>query len=537
MKEFTEKTKQADFIHVAWESQIRQVGRESWKTAVLHPHYNQLYVRFRHFYSQLSVLPRWIRRRLKRKLAITVAGAALMLALSRLPAQANSIMVVDGEVAINANGLCSLVEAIENANDIITGQPHTDCAAGDPSGIDTIYLPSDGQFVLMDTYGSSVSGLPDIASPLTIEGKGSTINRDSSAPSFAILQIAPMGNLTINEATISGGSRGGIFNYGGNLTINESTISGNTNSWGGGGVLNYGVDGYYPTVTINNSTISGNTALFGGGVANWNFGWYGGNNATLIINNSTISGNTADYGGGGVYNYGYFNDWATLVINHSTITGNEADIGGGVYERFGESFFNRSIFSGNIAQVDREVRANEPVIDNFNIFGYSSDGGTVFTPGDSDIVPDERIVQILDSALKSNGGPTETHALVPGSPAIDGGPVDGTCLVTDQRGLARPQGPACDIGAFEFVSIETLQDYVQELVDTTALTSQQGRAMTRLLSQTERLIQRNQVGRAVTSLNNFIAKINQFISLGILTQDEGQPVIDAAQALIDTVTP
>ena len=72
-----------------------------------------------------------------------------------------------------------------------------------------------------------------------------------------------------------------------------------------------------------------------------------------------------------------------------------------------------------------------------------------FSPGSTDLVPSEGLGAILNTTLANNGGPTRTHALVRGSPAIDASPDDADCAATDQRGIRRPKGPACDIGAFE----------------------------------------------------------------------------------------
>ncbi len=88
--------------------------------------------------------------------------------------------------------------------------------------------------------------------------------------------------------------------------------------------------------------------------------------------------------------------------------------------------------------------------DDFNLFGHNGNAGVVgFSPGPTDLVPSEGLGAILNTTLANNGGPTRTHALVAGSPAIDA--VGGVCPPpdTDQRGMPRPQGPACDIGAFE----------------------------------------------------------------------------------------
>src|SRR5207248_3131225 len=87
---------------------------------------------------------------------------------------------------------------------------------------------------------------------------------------------------------------------------------------------------------------------------------------------------------------------------------------------------------------------------NSNLFGNDGNAGVVgFTPGATDVVPAEPLTAILDPMLADNGGPTQTHALVPGSPAVDASPADADCAPTDQRGVPGPQVPACDIGAFE----------------------------------------------------------------------------------------
>ena len=89
------------------------------------------------------------------------------------------------------------------------------------------------------------------------------------------------------------------------------------------------------------------------------------------------------------------------------------------------------------------------IANNHNLFGHDGDAGVFgFGPGATDIVPNAPLSAIL-KPLADNGGPTKTHALPAGSPAIDASPDDADCAATDQRGVRRPQGPACDIGAFE----------------------------------------------------------------------------------------
>jgi hypothetical protein len=183
----------------------------------------------------------------------------------------------------------------------------------------------------------------------------------------------------------------------------------------------------------------------GGGVATYGF------DAIVSLTQSTISGNTAGRDGGGVYN-GYP---SSLFIRQSTITGNTAGRnGGGVTVDEYYAWFDRSLVSGNLAPTSPEIHGhNASVTANaFNLFGFNGNAGvTGFTPGPTDLVPDEPLSAILDPVLADNGGPTETHALVPGSPAIDAIPAaDPACMGTDQRGVPRPQGDGCDIGAVEF---------------------------------------------------------------------------------------
>jgi hypothetical protein len=169
------------------------------------------------------------------------------------------------------------------------------------------------------------------------------------------------------------------------------------------------------------------------------------------IENSTISANTAIYGGGlsstagGCFYYsyyGYFCFFGSLVFTNSLIAGNQAAIAPEI-----ENLDNSTVHS-----------------DNFNLFGANGDAGvTGFTAGPTDIVPAPGVaVADILAPLADNGGPTATHALVAGSPAIDagnpGGCPDnsGALLLTDQRGFVRHvdgnnDGTVrCDIGAFEY---------------------------------------------------------------------------------------
>ncbi|MDY7080299.1 MAG: right-handed parallel beta-helix repeat-containing protein [Chloroflexota bacterium] len=290
--------------------------------------------------------------------------------------------------------------------------------------------------------GSTISGNTGgsglfVGDAVTIDN--STISNNSGADDGAGIWIDGSSS-TISNSTITGntaaGEGGGLYIVEGDVTINNSTISGNS-AYAGGGV--YGMD-----AAINNSTITRNTATGGGG------GLFLGGSGT--INNSTISGNSA-YTGGGVHHY--FGDAA---VNNSTITGNTANRGGGVYTYYGGISLNQCLISGNAAADGREAHGSGGMYaDNYNLFGFDGDAGvTGLTLGPTDIVPEAgvQVSDILDTNLADNGGDTETHALVSGSPAVDAIPSAVCGVSTDQRGVSRPQGTDCDIGAFELEEVQ-----------------------------------------------------------------------------------
>ena len=520
----------------AWQSEIERSAPTPWLAQALAARVSDLLPRVTTCHTQLRALPRrtrrawqrqlarsskltavlqdWSQRRagraLQRQLARSVAGAALLLALAHGVGHAATITVTTNIPAINAaDGKCSLIEAIENANAEALPRPHTDCAAGD-AGADIIVLPKATHAlgaVNNDTFYAT--GLPVITSEITIEGHDAKITRKASAPRFRLLAVSATGDLTLKDVTLSGGDAegyggaihnegtltiqnstvsgndagfigGGISNYLGTITIDHSTISGNTAGKGsfigaGGGIFNDG------TVTLTNSTISGNRATglegnsAGGGIANL---------YTLIVEKSTISGNTAAGAyaiGGGIANisgtttiesstisgnkangkYGYGGgivNASTLTIANSTISGNKAGpkfgYGGGI-DSTGDLTLHRSLISGNKAGAGPEVSNYDTgtvTADDFNLFGQQGKAGVLgFSPGPSDIVPGVALGKIL-AGLADNGGPTKTRALKPGSPAVNAVPsTNPGCTGTDQRGIQRPQpsGAGCDIGAFE----------------------------------------------------------------------------------------
>jgi hypothetical protein len=164
-------------------------------------------------------------------------------------------------------------------------------------------------------------------------------------------------------------------------------------------------------VTLSHLSIVSGTAGhdgYGGGIAN---------GGMLTLQNSTLAGNSAGDRGGGIYN----DDPSALNLSNTLIA---HSLSGGDC---------RNVAGGAIANDHNLMRS-----------GLITD-----TCGITDGVGGSRIgVDPLLGPLANNGSPCPTHALLPGSPAIDAGN-NATCMATDQRGVARPQGAACDIGAIE----------------------------------------------------------------------------------------
>ncbi|HEX2387390.1 MAG TPA: choice-of-anchor Q domain-containing protein [Candidatus Binatia bacterium] len=502
----------------AWETQVSEISRAGLSLATCSR--AELFSRFAKTYAELRRLPRGARRAMQRRLAhsvpawqarfaTSVAGAALLLALAQ-GAQAATITVNTLVPKIkDGDGLCSLIEAIINANN--DAATHADCAAG--SGADVIQLPAASTIKVtksLTKYYGRV-GLPAITSDITISGNAGKIAGKSG---FRLFAVKSSGDLTLDNVTVSGGSErlgGVIFNYG-SLTLTDAKVT-NGRAHLGGGIFNGaaadltidgsevssnyadyggGIYDYAGVLTITYSTIKNNSAFIDGGgmyeragsvdleysmvaknfsgrdggglhhrdssvliaystVSNNDTGFFGYGGAifdrsgTIDIINSTLSGNTARIGGG-IYNR------STMNISNTTVAKNDALDGGGIFTVAGDLTLARSLISGNSASFADQVDRFSGTVtrNNYNLFGANGHDGVVgFSPGATDIVPNVGVSSIF-VGLDDNGGPTKTHALVAGSPAIDASPADADCAPADQRGVLRPQGPSCDIGSFEY---------------------------------------------------------------------------------------
>jgi hypothetical protein len=296
--------------------------------------------------------------------------------------------------------------------------------------------------------------------------------------------IYNMSTLTVSDSTLSGNSArdsaGGIYN-GGTLTVSNSTLSGNSAtgpSSYGGGIYNAGYP-YSATLTVSNSTLSGNSAYYGGGISNFGTltvsdstlsgnsangnGYFNGPGGgiynytgTLTVSNSTLSGNSASYGGG-IYTAGTVFRPSTLTVSSSTLSKNFASAGGGlyIYDGYSVSVLHNTLIAGNFRDPTGTTR--DDVSGELNFRGsYNLIGDGTGMTGLSNGVNGNLVgsasapIDPLLGPLADNGGPTLTHALLSGSPAIDAG--DNTDAPEwDQRGpgFRRIVNGTIDIGAFE----------------------------------------------------------------------------------------
>jgi hypothetical protein len=205
---------------------------------------------------------------------------------------------------------------------------------------------------------------------------------------------------------------------------------------------------------VSNSTLSGNSATFdGGGIFNAGY--------SLEISNSTFSGNSASFGGGIIMDVG------TLTVSNSTFSGNSATDGfGGAYAGGATATFKNTIVANSPSG------GNCGAIPNDGGYNLDSDKGSFDTCGFSTNNNSLSGVDPMLGPIADNGGPTKTHALLEGSPAIDKGNSFGES--TDQRGLVRPSnfvgipdasgGDGSDIGSFELQAPDTTPPKVTSTV-------------------------------------------------------------------------
>lgn len=375
-------------------------------------------------------------------------------------------------------------------NDILLSSSVTLMGAGSGSTI----IDGGGNGRIFRTY------LTNTIANVTIQN-GATITPSSDIFVTGGGAILNSGTLTIQDSVLKNnsalGSGGAIFTLNHALTIENTEIVSNTAEALGGGIYGYYING---TITVTNSLLADNTAvgLYGGGIHTTN---------PLTMRHTTVRDNRSANGGGGV------SVSADAVLEHVTISGNESESGAGFYVSLGTTTLENSTISGNSASnnyggiyvtgASTAINITNSTIANnlrLNTGGIGYNGirivnnaaatfvntvvannaerncgvstGTLTSLGnnlstdfrcDFHQTSDQEGVDPLLGALADNGGPTLTHALLPGSPAIDAG-TNTVCPAADQRGITRPydgdnDGTAtCDIGAYEAENQLTIAD-------------------------------------------------------------------------------
>ncbi len=382
----------------------------------------------------------------------------------------------------------------------ISGNRFVESTIGRGGGI---YSETPGPLRLENSHvvgnvGAQDGGGVATTSPATLVG-GSIRDNTASRGAGGLLVAGPVlvkiAGTTISGNVATGGYGGGIANgspdfAGGTVDLHEAAVTGNRAGNGGGGMYATG------DLTAIDSTVHGNSAFIGGGL--YSFGAVDIRSSTISANdseaiggglvlalsgaaaslvNSTVSGNVSN--GGGIFP-GAAGIWAlrNLAVTNSTIAGNTATIagGGGVTTNIGTTLTAKnSILAGNtsagnpaLADCDVATMGGTFSSSGHNVLGQGT--GCAATAADHAIDPAQVFATLLHP-LADNDGPTQTHALRSGSVAIDAAD-EAVCLAqpvngSDQRGVRRPFGPGCDIGAYEEGVIEHSDLSLELSADTT----------------------------------------------------------------------
>jgi len=354
---------------------------------------------------------------------------------------------------IDKSLISTIVTKLEDTND---GFCDADCSLHE-----AIETAAPGNIVTFDAALSNqtirLASTLTLSKNVTIDGSALaipiTISGDTNADSIGDVRVFNVNNyqvvVTLRSLTISKGyaaEGGNLYNGGGidnagTLIVTNSTFSDNSAFFSGGGIHNRG------NLTVINSTFSGNSSgslgSYGSGGGIW------GASGSVTVINSTFSGNSSTNGiGGGIGTYG-----GQLNIYNSTLSGNSATPwGGGIAVRTN----GRLIYANTI--IANSIGGDCAIV-----------SGSLLITNTKNLVEDGSCSSLLSgdpnlSLLANNGGTIQTIALLAGSPAIDAGD-DAVCAAApvnnlDQRGIARPQGLHCDIGAFEYVQVTNVAPVV-----------------------------------------------------------------------------
>ncbi|MGA2116984.1 MAG: choice-of-anchor Q domain-containing protein [Bryobacteraceae bacterium] len=310
---------------------------------------------------------------------------------------------------------------------------------------------------------NSGNGPLTVSANTTIDGVGNQITLSGGS---AVRIFSAVATLVLNDLTVANGKAengGGAYQETGSLVVTNCTFSSNTAIEYGGGV-------YFSssaTLIVTNSTFVDNASAYGGGITSEA-------NGTIVTGSTFLGNNTQEYGGG---------IWANgLTLRNSTFSSNSAGFGGAIFVPVNNGTYsvlvqNSTISGANIlgagniyASFISGLSTVTVTLQNTLVTGALGAGGncvgSTFVDGGYNLDDDGTCGfsaanhSLSDNknanlgALSANGGPTQTIPLLAGSAAIDAIPPGssgcGTTIFMDQRGVLRPQGAGCDMGAFEF---------------------------------------------------------------------------------------
>jgi sporulation-control protein spo0M len=358
------------------------------------------------------------------------------------------------DIVNNMDGLTGLREAILYADTFSTPTTITFAPSAFPAGsLTTITLS--GAPLEINNGAAKVTIAGPGAGSLAVSGAGlSTVFLVDAGTNSAISGLTisggkgtsggginNAGTLALQNDTLSGDSAtngGAIFNSG-SLTVTASTLSLNSATSGGGAIFSSG------SLTLNSSTLSGNSAGSGGGLYN---------SGAATISQSTIAGNSATNGGGIDSHAG------SLTATASTIARNFAATGGGLFNESGDVTLAGTILALNVVSATNSAPSDwagsaADAASSFSLVGDGTNTGLVNGIKGNITGNATSPVNPQLGPLANNGGPTQTMALLAGSPAINAGSNSLlTGLISDQRGagFVRIAGGTADIGAYEIQS-------------------------------------------------------------------------------------
>ncbi|HVN53896.1 MAG TPA: choice-of-anchor Q domain-containing protein [Anaerolineaceae bacterium] len=373
-----------------------------------------------------------------------------------------------------SGGQCTLRAAIQETNAL--------------GGANSITLPA-GTFSLSlstadehDDDAETIRDL-DITDRLTLTGAGIGATFINANHLGRILDVLSGASLDLSNLTVQNGAAnpGGGVLIRGSATIHDTAFTGNqatsTGPSGTGGAVQVGVSA---SASITNSQFTNNLANYGGGAVSSASG------ATLNVSGSTFTGNSGGFGGGALYPNGSATTVDASTFLNNSATNDSGSTGGAIHSNSAAVSVTNSTFVGNVAPHDAAIdsRIGMITVNNSTFFANNASG---FGDSVGAQNPQGGYLQIRNSILSgihasncaavidlgnnlswpagndcpgaqadpllgplaSNGGPVQTMALTSGSPAIDAGNT-ATCAAIDARGVSRPQGLACDMGAYEF---------------------------------------------------------------------------------------